>query len=214
MRDPTANMAEALAVTMEVCGSDATDAAVRIILADLAEYPEEVVLKALARVRRRCKGRLTLATILEQIDDGHPGAEEAWAMVPKNEADTAVLTGPMRRALYAVNGLICADDLIAARVAFKEAYTREVERAKETNEPASWEPSIGWDQTGRTGPLAEAVRLGRIQLDIALHHVIDDRAVELLQLAGVNEHPLLKAPDAKAVGQIKALLWKPTKGSA
>lgn len=191
---PAAAIAEALAVTAEVCGTDLSEAAVRVMLADLSEHPQAAVLAALGRVRREHKGRLSLAAILERVDDGRPGVEEAWALVPKDERDTAVMTREMQRALYAVQGLINDGDEIAARMAFKETYSREVAQAKARGDAVEWQASVGWDATGRVAPLAAAVEKGRIPVEIALQYVHGERAVDLLQLAGIKNHPMLGAP--------------------
>lgn len=177
------SVAEALAVTAELCGGDISEAAAKIMLADLANYPERAVLDALVRLRREHKGRLSLAAIIERIDDGHPGAEEAWAMVPKTEYDTGVMTRQMGKALHAVQHLIDHGDMTAARMAFRETYTREVTQARAAGVPAAWEPSVGWDEHGRVAVLGEAVKAGRIALEAALHHVTGERVKDLLELA-------------------------------
>lgn len=187
-------VAQALAVTAEVCGSEMSEAAAKIMLADLADYPDAMVLAALQRVRREHKGRLVLAAIIERIDDGRPGVEVAWAMVPRSEADTAVVTTEMLAALQTAQPLLDEGDEIAARMAFKEAYKALVERSRAAGEPVQWQASVGWDQRGRTAPLADAVRLGRLPLVQAEQYVQDDNLIDLLSLAGVTNHPALAAP--------------------
>jgi hypothetical protein len=206
MREASTEVLQALAVTAEVCGADLSPAAAKIIAGDLAEHPAEAVLQALVRVRREHKGRLSLAAIIERIDDGRPGIEEAWALVPKDERDSAVLTTEMARALYAAQSLIGAGDLIAARMAFREAYKREVEQARGRGEPIQWQASMGWDASGRAGVLGEAVKLGRIPLAIAEQQVYGDSLREMLEAAGVSNHPALAAPKPEAVGRIAQFL--------
>jgi hypothetical protein len=191
---PTAALAEALAVTIEACGTEFSAAAVQIMLADLADYPEQAVLVALQRTRREHKGRLVLAAIIERIDDGRPGVEVAWAMTPRDERDTAVLTTEILDALRIAQPLLTEGDEIAARMAFKEAYTKRVEIARANRLPVRWHVSIGWDAAGRVAPLAEAVRLGRITEAIAEKHVHGDNLRDMLALAGAPERPALAAP--------------------
>lgn len=194
MREPSAAVQKALAVTAEVCGAELTAAAVDVMLADLSEYPEVAVLDALKRVRREHKGRLVLAAIIERIDDGRPGVEVAWAMVPRSERDTAVLTTEMLHALSAAQPLLDEGDEIAARMAFKEAYTKVVELARANGVSVRWQASIGWDANGRAAPLGEAVRIGRLSLAQAEQYVTGEALKDMLELAGVTSHPALAAP--------------------
>src|SRR3990167_9980819 len=66
-------------VTGEVCGTDLSNPAAEVMVRELEQYPIDAVVSALKRCRREVTGRLSLATIIARIDDGHPGAEEAWA---------------------------------------------------------------------------------------------------------------------------------------
>ena len=78
---------EAIAVAQEVTGTPlSSDGAVEAMLADLQVYPDGQVLAALRRCMREVKGKLTLADIISRIDDGRPSPEEAWSMVPLDEA--------------------------------------------------------------------------------------------------------------------------------
>jgi hypothetical protein len=92
--------------------------------------------------------------------DGRPSAEIAWAMYPKSESETVIWTEEMAAAFGIASPI--DDDRIAARMAFKEAYLAEVEKARAQRKPAKWSVSLGHDQRGREGPIADAVRLGRL----------------------------------------------------
>jgi hypothetical protein len=52
--------------------------------------------------------------VIERLDDGRPGAEEAWAMVPKDEEESAVITGEMRFAMGVALRLLADGDAIAS----------------------------------------------------------------------------------------------------
>lgn len=190
MQRASTEVLKALAVTAEVCGSEISEGAAMVMADDLAQYPEAAVLDALKRVRREHKGRLVLAAVIERIDDGRPGVEVAWAMVPRDERDTAVLTSEMLAALRIAQPLLEAGDEVAARMAFKEAYTASVERARADSLPVEWSASLGWDHTGRPGPLADAVRRGRLPLDRALSYVHGDAAHEIKALVGLQVEAL------------------------
>jgi hypothetical protein len=160
------SLIKAAAVTAELCGRTFTPAAARIFCEDLEAYPEEQVLRALARCRKDVKGILTTSDVIARIDDGRPGVEEAWALIPKAEDATIVWTEEMAAA-YAVAAPLLASDKIAARMAFKEAYQREVTAAKDAAKPACWTISLGHDKEQRKRVLAEAAHAGRISLEVA-----------------------------------------------
>ena len=152
-----------LAITSEVCGHLMSEAACQIIVKELSTYPYIWVSGALARCRRELSTRLTLAAIFERLDDGRPGPQEAWAMLPKNEYDSAVLTTEMGEAMGPAINLINSGDLVGGRMVFLEVYRKAVERSRSIGEPVNWFPSLGWDPTGREAALADAVKTGKIE---------------------------------------------------
>lgn len=121
-----------------------------------------------AHVKDPVRGRFvpTPADVLAQIEvlvnDGRPGVEEAWAMVPQHESDTAVWTTEMAEAYGVASPLIAAGDKVGARMAFKEVYTRAVTLAKAAGRPAEWTLSLGSDLQHRRRTLRAAVEAGRI----------------------------------------------------
>jgi hypothetical protein len=161
---PTRNLIEAIAVTAELTGTVMSEAAAKVMAGDLARYPEAQVLEALTRCRRELKGRLTIADVLTRIDDGRPGVEEAWAMCPKSEAESAVWTDEMAQAFGVALALI-DNDPIAARMAFKERYTALVKRARDKSVPIRWSATLGHSPDGRETVLLEALRAGRLPRD-------------------------------------------------
>ena len=157
---------EALAVTLELTGTQVSEGAVRVMARDLAGYPLPGILGALDRCRKECKGRLTVADVISRIDDGRPGPEEAWAIVSPTLADerlTVVWTLEMQAAFGAA--LPLADDPIAARMAFLEVYRRELSQARTAGAPVHWQASLGTDASGRDGPLTAAAQAGRLGWD-------------------------------------------------
>lgn len=109
-----------------------------------------------------------MPTISELLDtlkvlDGRPEPEEAWAMVARSindEGMTLVWTAEMSHAYGVARHL--SNDRIAARMAFKEAYTNAVAEARRQGVAASWSVSLGHDIAGREGPLLDAVKRGRL----------------------------------------------------
>ena len=158
----SAQLLEAIAVTAELTQTQLTEAAARVMFADLALYPEQQVLGALTRCRRELKGRLTIADVVTRLDDGRPGPEEAWAMMPRSEAETIVWTEEMAEAMGVAQPLLDEGDAIAARMAFKESYARLVALARDAKQPVKWTASLGHDPLGREQALQRAVEQGRL----------------------------------------------------
>lgn len=153
--------------TMLVCGGDAPDADVlRIWWASLLKFDITEVSAAFSQYAQRGKFAPKPADILEIIDrmkpDGRPGVEEAWAMIPKDEHVSAVMTEEIAEAYGIAAPLLNDGETTAARMAFKEAYSRIVERNKLAGISPKWFPSLGRDPEMRATVLQEAVRLGRI----------------------------------------------------
>lgn len=166
---------QALAVTAELTGSEYSDAAARVMADDLEAYPLDQVLGALTRCRRELRGRLTLAAIIERLDDGRPGPNEAWAMIPQDERGSVVWSDEMAAAFGVAAPLLAEGQIIAARSAFIECYETAVATARAARRAPRWTPSLGHDPLTRTRALEDAVRKGR--------------------LTSEHAHALLPAPD-------------------
>lgn len=126
-----------------------------------------------AHIKDSVRGRFapTPADLIAQIDaatsDGRPGAEEAWAMVPKDEAQSVVWTNEMDEAHRICQPMLSRGDSIGARMAFKEAYERIVGQAKRQGQRPVWRPSLGSDLNGRKEVLARAVEQGLLTAESA-----------------------------------------------
>lgn len=151
---------QAIAVTAELTGTDLSVPAARVMAIDLSAYPEPQVMGALVRCRRELKGRLTPAEVISRLDDGRPGPEEAWAMLPKDEFATVVWSAEMAAAAGVAGAL--RDSPVQARMAFVEKYRDEVRRARESGAPVRWTVSMGQDPQGREAPILEAIQKGRL----------------------------------------------------
>jgi len=182
----------AITATAEVMGTELKPASLMLMADDLSEYPLDDVLSALKRCRREHPGRLTLATIIQRIEsaDGMPGAEEAWAIVSQPEGETFIMTEQMADAMGIARPLL-EDDRIAARMAFKDAYTRIVQDARDKGLKPKWFVSLGHDKQGRAGPIADAIRNGKLGIDHAISLMGPDEKAEVLQLTGNHNHPFL-----------------------
>ncbi|WP_093534251.1 hypothetical protein PWP89_13080 [Stenotrophomonas rhizophila] len=166
-------LVDLLAGTAEVIGDQLRPTAAVFMVADLAGYALPVLERALATCRRELKGRLSLAAILERIEDGHPAPNEAWAIAIRaaDEGATVVWTGQTRDAWAAAYPLVLAGDKIAARQAFLEVYTRLVKEARAARELGSHHVSLGSDVSGRDSVLRQAVAAGQLAHEQVAEHL-------------------------------------------
>lgn len=163
----TSDLLKAIAVTAELTGTEMSEAAKAAMVSDLAEFPVPQVLGALSRCRRELKGRMRVADVIDRLDDGRPGPEEAWALCPRTEDDTVVWTDEMAQAFGVAHALILSGDMVAARMAFREKYVELVTKARGEHVPITWTPSLGHSMAGREGPIREAVEKGRLPAGVA-----------------------------------------------
>lgn len=153
---------EALSATFAAIGQEMSDVALALISRDLEVYPLRDVFSALSRCRKELR-RMSLVDILDRMPGGHPGPEEAWGIVAKALADervTVVWTDEICHAFGAALNL--SDDHVAARMAFKESYSRLVAAARDQRKPIVWRPSLGHDAHGRESVLMQAIENGRL----------------------------------------------------
>jgi len=163
MKKSTPELLQAIAVTAELTGTTFSEPAARVLAADLAQYPEQQILRALRRCRRELRSTLTLAAILERIEDGRPGPEEAWAIVRPaidDEQTTIFYTPEMKGAFFVAREL--SDDMIAARMAFLESYRTALQESRARSEPIAWEACLGYDPAQRESAILQAVDRGQI----------------------------------------------------
>ena len=160
-----ADLIQSIAVTYELSGTSLSEGAKRAAVAILDAYPPQAVRRALAKCVTQETGRLSLSKIIAHIDDGRPGADEAWAMLPRTEQDSAMLTREMGEALELVRHI--ADDRVAMRRSFLEAYKRLVSDARTNGEEVDWYFSAGMDRNQHEPVLRDAVRRGLIEMDTA-----------------------------------------------
>jgi len=211
-----------LQATMSMYDKTATAETVSLWWGLLKEYSFADVEIAFSRYLRSSEGRFSPkpASVIDIINsmrpDGRPGADEAWAMIPMDEYASAVMTQEMAEALHIAQPLLDAGDKIAARMAFKEAYSRIVESNKSAGVKSSWFPSLGQDKSGQEAVLAEAIRLGRLSADHAIGLIAPDKVAPMLQSAGEEKLALeYKMPSAeeamKKIQEWKAILKKDAK---
>ncbi|MDW9227060.1 hypothetical protein C7S15_1627 [Burkholderia cepacia] len=135
----------------------------------LEPYPLDAVLRAISchvASSDFAPTPFSLLKHLPKMSDGRPDANEAWAIAlrSRDERDTVVWTQECAEAFAVATPVLEGGDEVGARMAFKAAYERLVERHRAEGTPAHWVKSLGHDPDLREAVLTEAVRSGRLQL--------------------------------------------------
>ena len=110
-----------------------------------------------------------VADIIHQIEkaspgDNRPDADEAWsiAYASFDESDSVCINAEILEARSVAMPIFNSGDEVGARMAFKSAYTRIVDQAKRTNQPAGWFLSIGFDPSRREQARLDGEAAGRL----------------------------------------------------
>lgn len=163
----SAELIKAVAVTAELCGRVFSEPAARVFVEDLSGYDESQVAEALRRCRREVRGILTVQDVVSRLEDGRPGVDEAWSLIPRDEYASTVWTDEMAKAWGVA---MHASDRHAQRMAFREAYAAEVAKARDQRRRVNWTAALGWDKRSRESALLLAVEKGRISIEHARDH--------------------------------------------
>ena len=159
-----------------------------MFFASMAPYSLTTVRAALAaHCVDKVRGRFTPkpADIIEQIEasalnDGRPGAEEAWAiaLTSQDERASLVWTTEMAEAFAICRPVLASSGAISARKPFLEAYERIVAAARVARRPAEWVASVGWDKTRHVAVLTSAVNAGLLPAP-AVAGLLEGKKVEI-----------------------------------
>ena len=193
-------LVELLVATAEVIGDQLRPTAVAYMVRDLSCYPLAQLERALDGCRRELKGRLSLAAVLERIDDGHPAPNEAWAVAIQaaDERNTVVWTTLTQQGWSAVLPLMLAGDKIAARQAFLETYSRLLKEARAARLPASYTPSLGFDLASRSAALSDALSKGLLAHEQVSEHLQLTAATPAFNSVALLAGKVEAAPGANA----------------
>ncbi|WP_104656550.1 hypothetical protein [Ralstonia insidiosa] len=134
----------------------------------LEPYSIEQVRMALSAHMRESKFPPMPADVVSRMpkaSDMRPEVDEAWAIAIRaaDERETVVWTTEIAEAWHVAAPVFHGDE-IGARMAFKAAYARIVERNRGQNVAPQWVVSQGHDSARRQEVVAQAVREGRLQL--------------------------------------------------
>lgn len=185
-------LAQALAVAYEVARQPAPAKGVfDVFVRLLTPYPISAVTRAIDLHMASSEFAPTPAALLKHLEFSGPqriAADEAWAiaLASSDEAATVWLTDEILKAFDSARELLASDE-VAARMAFKAAYTR----ITEANRMAGIEPTVirspGTDRTTDAAADQKAIALG----------FISAADVE-------RKYPALAAPVAQNVGLLAA----------
>ncbi|WP_447902435.1 hypothetical protein [Pseudomonas serbica] len=183
--DDIAELAGAICATAETLGQTISASAAKLMAEDLAVYPPMDIRRALQSCRRELTGKLTLAAVLQRIDDedGRPGKDEAWAiaMTTNDEFETVVLTDEIQLALSAAKPVLDGGDKVGARMAFNSAYERLVNQSREDRKAVHWHVSVGFDANRRVEAITKAVQMQRIAQEHGQKYLADMRVVPITE---------------------------------
>lgn len=175
----------------------------------LEHFPDGVIRTAAENHVMTSKFKPQLADIVQacaaQLDGSWMGADEAWALMPKSENESAMLTNEIAEAMAAAAPLLESGDRNAARMAFRSAYERLVGKAKIEGRQPKFFPSFGTDGASRVTMLAGAVQKGQIALEAATE-ALPEYAPDLVRMLGVKKHPLLAGPSDADRARLKSIL--------
>ncbi|VVE74171.1 hypothetical protein PCA31118_04695 [Pandoraea captiosa] len=185
-------LAQALAVAYEVARQPAPAKGVfDVFVRLLTPYPISAVTRAIDLHMASSEFAPTPAALLKHLEFSGPqriAADEAWAiaLASSDEAATVWLTDEILKAFDSARELLASDE-VAARMAFKAAYTR----ITEANRMAGIEPAVirspGTDRTTDAAADQKAIALGFIS------------AAEV-----ERKYPALAAPVTQNVGLLAA----------
>lgn len=126
-------------------GRDLTAGMVKVWLDQLGIYSMDAIQGAFTAYWRTGRQPPLPADILRFLPDpfGHIGPEEAWNHLPKSDRDAGYVTDQMMAARAAAEDSIERHDYVAGRMAFIEAYKREVSQAQAMGVKAKYWYSAG-----------------------------------------------------------------------
>lgn len=200
------DLLDALAVTLELTGSEISKSAAKVLLNDLEGYPEDEIIQALQQIRFDGV-RVTVSNIVMRLQDGRPSVEEAWAMLPHDEYSSQAITEEMGRCMGLAYALIRQGDMIGARMAFKEKYIKILNGARMERKPVKWFMSLGYDRSTHEGALVDAANKNRITVLHALSLMPPEAHESALRSMGVTNHPLLEN-NPEGLARLKLLQGK------
>ena len=186
------NLIEKLTATAYAMGQQMNPEGIALMAEDLSAYDSNDVDRALRKMRKK-RVRFSVGAIEEylQAEDGRPSVDVAWATMPKDESETAVVTQEMLGAWAVAWEQYCGKDTVGAQISFKREYQRLVDENRENGAATDWTASLGHDKDGRDSVLIEAAVDGRLLVSYVKSR-IDCDSYKALATATKNKDLLLE----------------------
>lgn len=131
-----------LAVILEMSGQSMSTEAMVMIADELSQFDYNAVQNAMRKCARECKYKITLAEIIDRIDDGRPSPEKAWQEVQHlTEDDAKVLTTEQNQAFCMVSTSLIDGDTsarITAKQTFMQEYKRLCQESRDQGKPVQY----------------------------------------------------------------------------
>lgn len=200
---------KAITVTAELTNTTLSGNALLAMGEELESFDLGDVLTALNRCRRELTGRLTLAAILERIDMGYPSENIAWGLIVESwrHEDLAVCLPEVAQLAGGAAYDIFHRDPTGARMAFKEAYTASVQKAKDLGQKCIWTVSAGTDKAQMAHCITSAVKEGKLSPLVAQKYLPTEATEERhLMLTGQVMTPEQRQIGRQHTGKLLALL--------
>lgn len=145
-------------------GKQLSQGAMQMVIDALKHYPLSHLMAAISKHVQIGKFAPMPKDIIDLLEfrNKRMTADEAWAMMPRDESETVVMTEEMAAAYDVAFDQIIAGDLIAGRMSYKAAYDRLCLEAVIKNKPVVWKVSLGHDKKKIEPALLDAVEAGRL----------------------------------------------------
>lgn len=178
-------------------------------VAALTPFEDEVVVKAVQDFISTSRFKPHVADIVDrcnsQLDGQWLGADEAWSRVAKSERESCIHTQESAEAWSIAEPVFNDRDINGARMAFRDCYNRLVSKAKLEGRKPIYFPSLGVDTNGRISCLVGAIQAQQMALQNAMD-LMPEHAVQIIQMSGVKNHPLLAGPTQEGKQKLKELM--------
>lgn len=208
-------ISDELTILAEAFGEELTEQRQEIYCRGLADIAQEQLRAAFRRALYESKYFPKLAELREfagrakvAFADGRPGPEEAWARMPKGEdieRDSVVWCEEEQVAYGICRSLLLSGDYVAARMAFREKYERELAEARARGKPVRWSLSAGTDINHRMTTLAAAVEDGRVSLEAALDYVPSGRREQFALMLPQHESRAMLVGEVREMPELAGL---------
>ncbi len=170
-QEQKSEIVKSLMVAYEVMGKEMSEAGAMMILNALKGFEFNAVMVAIQRTVSEAKF-ITPAEIISRIDDGRPDPEKAWSQVCQYDPDdtySECITEEQSYARGACWPLLIAGDTVAARMAFKEEYTKLCSENRAQGLPVKHVFHMGTNKQSQLKVIKQALLDGKIDRKTAMN---------------------------------------------